>query len=735
VLSFNGETIASLVGVAAGPDDGAVQVVAGVDLAAGLGRKNIQTATADRLGRRRSEDERARVCLVEHPVVVVPVALGDLRVVGRGALTDPVRGAEVQRRPGYRRYLPSRDEPLADGRITVRVDLQDVVICAPRCLAGKVPVSVVGHVDNREDVGCRLYAKGQAVLVVQGVSSDCRERAWEAHLTRRAHVQKPHPDLTRRLLPGCVPDPLVEPDVAAVESVAALICRDLVRSAAKLKTPSRNAVGHPPDNGAEIRAEPVGVACCRRCVVVHVLLKALETEHDICQVAVAVWELNRGDHPAKVENVHSHAVGVCKGEALHALAGHLPLIGFSQRERRGRPGRGHRSNLSSPAAFGQALFITQYAAVMSEAAPKRAGPQGEAQLKQVGKRRWTITDVAERAGVSVGTASKALNGRGNLRAETRLRVIHIADSLGFQPNALARSLLAGRSFTVGLLTTDSFGRFSIPMMLGAEDALGEGSISVFLCDGRGNLQRERRYVQTLLSRRVDGIIVAGRRVDPRPPVGTELPVPVVYAMAQSEDRQDLCVLPDDEGGGDLAVSHLIDLGRARIAHISGPEHFEGARRRARGAMASLARAGLAMAGGGPLFGHWTEAWGREATAQLLQRAPRADAIFCGSDQIARGVSDALKEAGRRIPEDVSLVGFDNWEPMVEGCRPALTTVDPNLTEVGRVAARELLAAIERGTPGGVLTVSPKLVVRESTAAVGTPAAPRRRSKALGQVSA
>ncbi|HXW81422.1 MAG TPA: LacI family DNA-binding transcriptional regulator [Acidimicrobiales bacterium] len=340
-------------------------------------------------------------------------------------------------------------------------------------------------------------------------------------------------------------------------------------------------------------------------------------------------------------------------------------------------------------------------------------------MNQPNQRRWTITDVARRAGVSVGTASKALNGRGNLRDETRTRVLQIADHLGFEPNALARSLLAGRTFTVGLLTTDSFGRFSIPMMLGAEDALGEGSISVFLCDGRGDPERERRYIKTLLSRRVDGIIVAGRRVDPRPPIGTDLPVPVVYAMAQSEDRQDLCVLPDDEGGGDLAASHLIDLGRRRIGHISGSEHFECSRRRARGAFAALARAGLTMAGGKPLFGPWTEAWGREATGLLLRRAPRTDAIFCGSDQIARGVCDALRESGRRVPEDVSLVGFDNWDVMVNGCRPRLTTVDPNLTEVGRVAARELLAAIERGTPGGVLTVACRLVVHESASALGT----------------
>ncbi len=253
-------------------------------------------------------------------------------------------------------------------------------------------------------------------------------------------------------------------------------------------------------------------------------------------------------------------------------------------------------------------------------------------------------------------------------------------------------------------------------MLGAEDALGEGRVSVFLCDVRGDPERERRYLRTLLSRRVDGIIVAGRRVDVRPPVGTDLPVPVVYAMTQSENRADLSVLPDDEGGGYLAAEHLVSQGRLRIGHITGPERFACARRRADGAVSALGRAGLTLAGDRPLFGQWSEAWGREAAARLLDLEPATDAIFCGSDQIARGVADYLRESGRRVPDDIALVGFDNWDVMAEACRPPLTTIDPNLTELGRVAARELLAAIEGGSAGGVRTVSCRLVVRQSSAA-------------------
>src|SRR4051794_6693606 len=143
-------------------------------------------------------------------------------------------------------------------------------------------------------------------------------------------------------------------------------------------------------------------------------------------------------------------------------------------------------------------------------------------------RRVTIKDVAAAAGGAIGTPSKGLHGQGKLRAETRDRVAQAAERLGFAPNTLAQALLAGRSYTVGLITTDSFGRFSIPVMLGAEDALGSGLISVFMCDTRDDPDRERRYIETLAARRVDGLIVSGRRIEPRPPVVAGPGIPVVY---------------------------------------------------------------------------------------------------------------------------------------------------------------------------------------------------------------
>jgi LacI family transcriptional regulator len=326
-------------------------------------------------------------------------------------------------------------------------------------------------------------------------------------------------------------------------------------------------------------------------------------------------------------------------------------------------------------------------------------------------RRATIRDVAAAAGVSIGTASKALNGQGKLRAETRERVAQAAQQLGFAPNTLAQALLAGRSFTVGLITTDSFGRFSIPVMLGAEDALGTGLISVFMCDTRDDPERERRYVEMLSARRVDGLIVAGRRIEPRPPVQTGPGIPVVYAMTQPAGGDRPAVLPDDEGGGRVAAEHLLGIGRRRIAHITGPERFLNARLRARGFAAALAAAGLEPCGDAR-HGEWSEHWGREAAGQLL--ADRPDAIFCGSDQIARGVADTLRAVGRRIPDDVALVGFDNWAPMALGALPPLTSIDMCLEDVGRVAAEHLLAAIGGESGNGVHTVPCRLVVRQST---------------------
>jgi LacI family transcriptional regulator len=328
----------------------------------------------------------------------------------------------------------------------------------------------------------------------------------------------------------------------------------------------------------------------------------------------------------------------------------------------------------------------------------------------------TLTDVARLAGVSVGTASKALNGREDVADLTRQRVMEAAGLLSFSPNVLAKSLLGGRTGTVGLLTSDLEGRFVIPILMGAEDAFGAGQVNVFLCDARGDAIREQYHLKALLGRRVDGLIVVGRQTDPRPSLGPDVPVPVIYAYAPSDDPADYSLTPDNRRAGQLAMEHLLGCGRRRIAQISGDPSYAAARDRVDGALAALKGAAIDPVGD-VLFSEWSEAWGRDAGGMVLTNHPDVDAILCGSDQIARGVLDVARDLDRRVPEDLAVIGFDNWEVLTTNSRPQLTSIDPNLQQLGRLAAERLFAALDGTDIGsGTHHVTPKLVIRGSTVA-------------------
>jgi LacI family transcriptional regulator len=213
-----------------------------------------------------------------------------------------------------------------------------------------------------------------------------------------------------------------------------------------------------------------------------------------------------------------------------------------------------------------------------------------------------ITDVAALAGVAPSTVSKALNGTGSLRESTRVKVREAAERLGFVPDASARSLSARRSFTVGLLSTDSAGRFSLPVVLGAENALVGGELSALLATARHDPVREQHHVRTLVARRVDGIIVTGRTTEPREPI--RVPMPVVYAFAPSVDPDDASVVPDDAAGIRLLVEHLVGLGRRRIAYVGGRAEQAASVVRHDTLVAELATRGLELVGA-PLYGDWS----------------------------------------------------------------------------------------------------------------------------------
>ncbi|MET0844210.1 MAG: LacI family DNA-binding transcriptional regulator [Mycetocola sp.] len=329
-------------------------------------------------------------------------------------------------------------------------------------------------------------------------------------------------------------------------------------------------------------------------------------------------------------------------------------------------------------------------------------------------RPTTLRDVAQLAGVSISTVSKSLNGREHVRPETRERVLLAAEKLKFAPNSLAQGLLTGRTGTVGLLTSDMDGRFSLPVLMGAEDAFGAGSTSAFLCDARGDAIREQHHIRALLGRRVDGLIVVGDKTDPRPSLGHDLPVPVVYAYAPSDDPDDMSVVSDNVQAGRLAAEHVISSGRRRIAYVAGDITYTAARDRVAGAVDALRATGLQLLGGEALYGAWTEEWGRGAIRTLVSRFPDLDAVLCGSDQIARGALDALRDLDRSVPQDVAVMAHDNWEPIATQARPPLSTIDMQLELIGRKAAELLFDAIDGDVRSGIHTVDTKLVTRAST---------------------
>lgn len=207
-----------------------------------------------------------------------------------------------------------------------------------------------------------------------------------------------------------------------------------------------------------------------------------------------------------------------------------------------------------------------------------------------------LEDVAALAGVSTATASKALHNKPRISEETKQRVLDAAKQLNYSPNKLAQSLARGTTGTIGLVTSDLQGRFSTPILIGAENELRVQSTSVLLANARGDAALERQHVEKLLSLKVDGLLIVQCETNPRPTLGHDWGVPLVYVYGPSTDPKDCSVTCDNVDAGRMAINHLISCGRRHIAIIGGDETYTAATDRTKGALEALSELGIEPAG-------------------------------------------------------------------------------------------------------------------------------------------
>jgi DNA-binding LacI/PurR family transcriptional regulator len=320
----------------------------------------------------------------------------------------------------------------------------------------------------------------------------------------------------------------------------------------------------------------------------------------------------------------------------------------------------------------------------------------------------TIRTVAARAGVSKSLVSLVLHDSPHVSEPKRRAVLEAMAELGYRPDPVARSLAERRTRTVGVVIDDLSNPWYVALLDGLRPVLHEHGLRPLLADGR----MEPDAVLALSDLRVDGIVLVGTpssaAAEQVAALGDQMPTVVAGTRESRLSTVDL-VANDDHRGAQLATAHLLELGHRRIAHIVG-EGEVGRLRRA-GHEATLAEAGVAPR---CVDGDWTEATGHRLATELLRSPDRPTAIFAANDLSAVGVLAAADDLGLRVPEDLSVVGYDDtWFARMH--RMSLTTVDSHIGEVGQVAARALVARIggEGGT-AGIRLLFPALVERSST---------------------
>jgi LacI family transcriptional regulator len=335
------------------------------------------------------------------------------------------------------------------------------------------------------------------------------------------------------------------------------------------------------------------------------------------------------------------------------------------------------------------------------------------------ERTVTLRDVAARAGVHPATASRALNPETRLlvREDTARRVLEAAESLGYHPNPVARSLRTRRSNTVGVLIPDLTNPLFPPIVRALEDRLAAAGYVALIGNTDGDGERERLVFRQMRARHVDGMVLATAHLsDPLLTEAARAGLPVVLMNRMAQDHSLDSVSVDNEGGMRMAVAHLAAEGHRRIAHIAGPQEVSTGLSRHRGFMSAMEAHGLEVH---PDLVITAKAFsieeGLRCTRALLERRAGCTAVAAGNDMLAIGCLAALEEVGLNCPGDLSVVGFNDM-PFIDRLRPPLTTIRFPHYQLGTEAAQLLLERIGgRGGPVKVLYLAPELVVRGSTA--------------------